>query len=283
MEQVGLSVRLQTIADMVSPGAFVCDVGCDHGFLPIYLVQNEKARGALAMDIVEGPLKAASEHIKQAGLENVIEVRQSDGLHALTRAEVRGWSRNCVPKGQKSSLIIAGMGGPLISKILSECPRIRDVFDEIIISPQSQLQEVRIDIRSQRLEIMDERMVMDAGKYYTVMRLRTRRQLEHSERRELSQRYARLKHKLSEGSDIVVSGKDRSVSTNVSMELLDEVLDSYGPVLLDNSDPVLKGYLEHETQVLNEIMEKLDPRLHMDRYIEVKKQIKINRYAGIII
>ncbi|MDE7427736.1 MAG: class I SAM-dependent methyltransferase, partial [Lachnospiraceae bacterium] len=76
-----LSERLRTVAGMVTRGNVVCDVGCDHGFTAIYLVQQGISPRALAMDLREGPLSAAGEHIAAYGLGERIETRLSDGLH----------------------------------------------------------------------------------------------------------------------------------------------------------------------------------------------------------
>ena len=81
MRDVALSERLKAVADMVTVGNRVCDVGCDHGFVPIYLVQQGKSPRVLAMDLREGPLRAAREHVAAYGLCGQIETRLSDGLH----------------------------------------------------------------------------------------------------------------------------------------------------------------------------------------------------------
>ena len=100
-----LSKRLQVIADMIPEGGVLADVGCDHGFLDIYLVQTGKIQGAIAMDVRKGPLAAATAHVREAGLENRIETRLSDGLEAMM-------------PGEAATLVCAGMGGPLMQRIL---------------------------------------------------------------------------------------------------------------------------------------------------------------------
>ena len=102
-----LSLRLQTIADMVTEGGVLADVGCDHGYLPVYLVLNKRITGAIAMDVGKGPLSRAKEHILAYGLEQYIETRLSDGLTALK-------------PGEADTLVIAGMGGPLMEQILKK-------------------------------------------------------------------------------------------------------------------------------------------------------------------
>ena len=99
-----LSLRLTAIAEMVTEGNRLVDVGCDHGYLPVYLVQNKKIPTAIAMDVRKGPLSRAEEHIAQYGLLDYIETRLSDGLEALK-------------SGEGDTLVIAGMGGPLMERI----------------------------------------------------------------------------------------------------------------------------------------------------------------------
>jgi len=85
MENVNhpLSLRLQALYDLVPAGKKFCDVGTDHGWLPMNLVLDKKVPSAIAMDLREGPLNRAKEHIMEAGLEDLIETRLSDGLEQL--------------------------------------------------------------------------------------------------------------------------------------------------------------------------------------------------------
>ena len=72
-----LSLRLSAIADLVTEGNRLVDVGCDHGYLPVYLIQQKKIPSAIAMDVRKGPLSRAQEHIRQYGLEEYIQTRLS--------------------------------------------------------------------------------------------------------------------------------------------------------------------------------------------------------------
>ena len=78
-----LSKRLQAVADLVSDGLVVADVGTDHGYIPIYLIETKKSPKAFAMDVNKGPLLRAKEHIAEHGLISSIETRLSDGVRAL--------------------------------------------------------------------------------------------------------------------------------------------------------------------------------------------------------
>ena len=99
-----LSLRLSAIADLVTEGNRLVDVGCDHGYLPVYLIFEKKIPQAIAADVGKGPLSRAREHIHQYGLDNYIETRLSDGLKEIGKEE-------------GDTLVIAGMGGPLMEKI----------------------------------------------------------------------------------------------------------------------------------------------------------------------
>ena len=107
MAEVILSNRMQALTDMVTPGTVITDVGCDHGFVSVYLVQKGLSPRVIAMDVRSGPLERAREHIREYGLQDRIETRLSDGLHGLKTGEANG-------------MICAGMGGPLMEKITGE-------------------------------------------------------------------------------------------------------------------------------------------------------------------
>ena len=92
-----LSKRLSAVAGLVTRGNRLVDVGCDHGYLPVYLYLNHMIPSAIAMDVRPGPLSRAEEHIAQYGLGEYIETRLSDGLAALGTDE-------------GDTLVIAGMG-----------------------------------------------------------------------------------------------------------------------------------------------------------------------------
>lgn len=155
---IRLSKRMQALADMVSPGNVLCDVGCDHGYLPIYLVQKGVIPRAIAMDVAEGPLLAARTHIKEHGLSQVIETRRSDGLEDLSVKEA-------------DSILIAGMGGGLVMQILSRHPQVAKSAKELILQPQSELYEVRRFLWQQGYELLQEDMVKEDGKYYPMMKV----------------------------------------------------------------------------------------------------------------
>ena len=148
-----LSQRLSSVASMVTAGNCLADVGTDHGYVPIYLYERNVIPRAIAMDVNKGPLERAALHIAESGMKDVIETRLSDGLTALRPKEA-------------DSIVIAGMGGPLMIRILSAYPEVTASAKELILQPQSEIAEVRIWLYEQGYEIVEEHMVYEEGKYY---------------------------------------------------------------------------------------------------------------------
>ncbi len=149
---------MKALADQVSACAVLADIGTDHGFLPIYLVENNRIKKAIAMDVKEGPLSRAKEHIKEAGLEDKIELRLSDGVEKLQPEEAR-----CI--------LIAGMGGPLMEKILTKGRRICERTEELILQPQSEIKEFREFLTHHGYKFLAEDIVLDEGKFYFIMKV----------------------------------------------------------------------------------------------------------------
>lgn len=176
-----LSVRLQAVADMVTEGTKVADVGTDHAYIPIYLVEHDKNPSAIAMDINRGPLKKAEENISSHNLENKIETRLSDGLKQLHL-------------GEADSVVIAGMGGGLVVKIMEEGTLHKKYVKEWILQPQSEISKVRQYLNENGYCIVEENMVIDEGKFYPMMRV-TERTIEEYTQEELCYGKCLLKEK----------------------------------------------------------------------------------------
>lgn len=251
-ENNGLSNRLKSVAAMVTPNSRLCDVGCDHGFLSIYLYQNGIITGGIASDVRKGPLSAATEHIKAAGLESVLETRLSDGL------------MNIEP-GEANSLVIAGMGGPLIVSILEAKPEVSNAFAEIIIEPQSQIKELRYALERLKLCIADEDFVFEEGKYYPVFKLipKSKYTCEQTKQDELM--YASLVEILSKES------------VDNPQETLNEIKYTYGYINVYRKNKVLIQYLDYEYRLLGNIVQNLDKQSHMERLALLNNQMNLNR------
>ena len=152
-----LSQRLSSVASMVTAGNCLADVGTDHGYVPICLYERNVIPHAIAMDVNKGPLERAALHIVESGMKGAIETRLSDGLAALK-------------PGEADSVVIAGMGGPLIIRILSAHPEVTASLKELILQPQSEIPEVRMWLYDHGYEIIEEHMVFEDGKYYPMFK-----------------------------------------------------------------------------------------------------------------
>lgn len=157
---VKLSGRLDAIKRTVIPCSRLADVGCDHGFVSIALAAENVADKVIAMDINKGPLTQAEHNIREYGLEERIETRLSNGLHKTT-------SHDGI-----DSIVIAGMGGALMTDILTEGFETVKGVKQMVLQPQSEMFLVRKWIRTNGFHIETEGFLYDMGKYYTVMDVR---------------------------------------------------------------------------------------------------------------
>lgn len=149
---------MNAVANMVTSGNILADIGTDHGYVPIALVQQGKIPKAIAMDINKGPLQRAREHIAMCQLEDYIETRLSDGVEALQ-------------VGEAESILIAGMGGDLVIHILDAGIDVCRQAKELILQPQSELARVRQYLREHMFQIIDEDMIIEDGKYYPMIKV----------------------------------------------------------------------------------------------------------------
>ena len=152
-----LSNRLETIASFVTEGYVVADIGTDHGYIPIYLTSNGNCPRAYAMDVNKEPLSRAKTHIEEENAGEGVSCILSDGLHEL-------------PQDDVDSIVIAGMGGDLVVRILEQdFDKLANV-KELILSPQSHLERVRHFLNDHGFRILEEEFLKEDGKYYVVIR-----------------------------------------------------------------------------------------------------------------
>jgi len=149
-----LSKRLASVADMVTEGSIIADIGTDHGFLPIELVKSGKCPSGFAMDIRQGPLDRAISHIDEEGLNDKIICRLSNGFEKLAMDEA-------------GTAVIAGMGGDIIADIILSKP---GITKELVVSPHTHPELVRKALHTAGYRIVDENMVNDAGKNYVIIK-----------------------------------------------------------------------------------------------------------------
>ncbi len=152
-----LSKRLHAVASLVTPGNRVADVGCDHAYISIYLIEKALSNHVIAMDVNQGPIDRAKDNIEKFGYSNQIETRRSNGLEKLQENEA-------------DSILIAGMGGALMIQILEEKPVVVEQVKELILQPQSEINKVRQMLQDRGFLIIVENMVKDDGKFYMMMK-----------------------------------------------------------------------------------------------------------------
>lgn len=152
-----ISQRLIQVAEMVPEGGRLADVGTDHGYVPIWLLEKGRIPSAIAMDIHQGPLQRAKENRDKYGFQKVMELRLSNGLEKLR-------------PGEADTVLIAGMGGPLMIRILTEGRENGRGVSAWVLQPQSEIPSVRRYLTEHDFCIIKEIMLRDEGKYYMAMK-----------------------------------------------------------------------------------------------------------------
>ncbi len=153
--QSELGARLFSAVPYIKKGGCVADIGTDHAYLPIYLVQNGIADRAVACDINEGPIRSARANIEAAGLAGRIDTLHCDGLHG-------------VEPFSPDDVLIFGMGGELIVKILSEAPWIKTDRIGLILQPMSRASVLRRWLTENGFAITGESLSWEDKYYQTV-------------------------------------------------------------------------------------------------------------------
>lgn len=151
-----LDERLKMCASLVSENARLVDVGCDHAYLPIWLILRDKISFAIACDINEMPLKSGKQNAEHFGVGN-IEFRLGSGLEPISAED------------RITDVIIAGMGGEVISEIILSSPLTRDKNLNLILQPMTRSEELIKSLYENGFEIKTQKCVISKGKCYTVM------------------------------------------------------------------------------------------------------------------
>lgn len=151
-----LTPRLKTIAECIYDCEVVADIGSDHGLLPVYLMQIGKAKRIIASDISLKSLHKAEMLVKEYGLQNRIGLKVGDGLKVLKGENV-------------NTVVIAGMGGHLISSILDQSPSITEGIEHFILQPMTKAEELRKWLNNNNYRIYNEKLVKEENRIYQVM------------------------------------------------------------------------------------------------------------------
>ena len=160
-----LSERMRALLSLIPPCAGLADIGTDHGYLPIAAVLSGRCAFAIAADVREGPLLAAEQNIRQFGAEGKVRTILSDGL---ANPEIRT-SLADRAAGRDAVLLIAGMGGRTMQKILAEGGDL-SCFRAMVLQPQSDPDLVRREVCRAGFRIEEETMLREEGKLYVMLR-----------------------------------------------------------------------------------------------------------------
>ena len=152
-----ISKRLELVASFVPQGAILLDVGSDHAYLPIELIERGQIESAIAGEVVEGPYQSAVKNVEAHGLKEKIQVRLANGLAAFEETD------------QVSVITIAGMGGRLIARILEEgLDKLANV-ERLILQPNNREDDLRIWLQDNGFQIVAESILEEAGKFYEIL------------------------------------------------------------------------------------------------------------------
>ncbi len=159
MGKINLSKRLQEVTNFTVENKTIADIGSDHAYLPIYLIQHGMTNSAIAGEVVEGPYKHALETVEQYNLEEAVDVRFGDGLNVLH------------PNEDIGTIFICGMGGLLISEIIAD-GRGKDLLPKearLVLQPNNNEKNLREYLIENSYDIIQESIVEDNRKIYEII------------------------------------------------------------------------------------------------------------------
>ncbi|SFE43381.1 class I SAM-dependent methyltransferase [Peptostreptococcus sp. D1] len=151
-----LSPRLKYISELVSDGKKIADIGTDHGYIPISLLLDNKISFAILSDINRGPLNNAKKEVVKNNLQKYVDLRLGSGMETLREGEV-------------DQVIIAGMGGILISEIIEKKINLSKKLDKLILQPMQAPEELRKYLLKKGFRIIDEHLVSEEHRIYEII------------------------------------------------------------------------------------------------------------------
>lgn len=200
-----LTDRLLKIASLVSEGKRVADIGTDHGYIPVYLLNKGTVPFAILADVNKGPLENARSEVRHNNLTDKVDLRLGSGIEVLNENEV-------------DEVIIAGMGGILISELLEAKKSVAHNLDKLILQPMQAQDELRKYLLNNGYEILDEVLVKEDFRVY----------------------------------EIIVA---KYTGKNTVVE--DEIYYEVGTKLIENNDLLLKEFIDKKIYKYNSVIEKL--------------------------
>lgn len=213
---VKLSDRLQVIADFITEGETMADIGTDHGFLPMYLWERKICPYVILSDINKGPLEKASENINTFCPENIFDIRLGSGIETLKTAEV-------------DTIVVAGMGGILITDILAADLEKTNSFKKIILQPRNAPEKLKKWLLDNDFIILDETLVRESKYIWEIILAVPSCQLEKSD------------------SSLALKGEN----------LVEEIEYELNPILFKKKDPLLVEYIKNKIRIEEQIVKNI--------------------------
>ena len=250
---INISERLKCVASLVNIGARVADIGTDHAYLPIYLVQNGISNKVYACDVRKEPLRRAKLHIDEYGLSDKITTKLCDGLKGIN-------------KGDVDTVTICGMGGKLMKNILKVGIDKLGDNTQLVLSAQSELKDFRKYLLETGIDIKSEHMLLEDGKYYFIFDCVYNTQDEYYLNVTNIQQNNIYENAASAGdihnnnihnNDSHKEDNDKEYNDKKKITAYAEEELRYGRYLLDNKSEVLYEYLNKELTSCNNIRNSL--------------------------
>lgn len=250
---INISERLKCVASLVNKGARVADIGTDHAYLPIYLVQNGISNKVYACDVRKEPLRRAKLHIDEYGLSDKITTKLCDGLKGIN-------------KGDVDTVTICGMGGKLMKNILKAGIDKLGDNTQLVLSAQSELRDFRKYLLETGIDIKSEHMLLEDGKYYFIFDCVYNTQDEYYLNVTNIQQNNIYENAASAGdihnnnihnNDSHKEDNDKEYNDKKKITAYAEEELRYGRYLLDNKSEVLYEYLNKELTSCNNIRNSL--------------------------
>ncbi|HBG5927029.1 TPA: SAM-dependent methyltransferase [Clostridioides difficile] len=201
-----LTDRLLKIASLVSDGKKIADIGTDHGYIPVYLLKEGKVPFAVLADVNKRPLDNAHKEVIQNNLLDKVDLRLGSGIEILEIGEVE-------------EVIIAGMGGILISELLEAKKEVAHNVEKLILQPMQAQEELRYYLLNNGYEILEEVLVREDFRIY----------------------------------EIIVA---KYTGKNTIIE--DEIYYEVGIKLLENKDSLFNDFIEKKIKTYSSIVNKLE-------------------------
>lgn len=218
-----LSYRLNKIAQKVIQNGIIADIGTDHAYIPIFLYKNNKIKSGIACDISKGSLQKAKDNICKYNLQDNIQTRLGNGLEKISLQD------------NVDTIIIAGMGGMLMIDILEKGKVITENAKELILQPQKDIDKVRQYLHNNNFKIIDDEMLKDDGKYYTIIK--------------------------------AIKGKENTLYKK------EEYI--FGKFEIDNKCEILKEYIEDQLYKMEIVLKNIKETNVQSRILEIEDNIKM--------